>query len=339
MSRNQIVRTVALLFLLVFLYLIRGALLPILLGVVLYYILGPLAGRLTAKWPKGAGLPRDLAIVIAFAVFLVLAALLLQFIIPPFSREFGSLGANSSHYLAQAKALFRTIQAREAALNIPAEISGFLSALARNLIDFLAQLVRQTANSLLAVLSRSVYLVITPIIVYFLLRDDKNIFKGVVELAPRDQREISARILKEIDGILRNYIIGQAILCTAVGVMCGAGCWLLGVRFALVLGVVAAIAQLIPNIGPLLATLPAMGLALIDSPLLACYVAGLYLAVSALTIGVLAPKVLGGRLNLHPLTVAVSIVVFGELMGVWGFFLAAPIVATIKALYLELRNP
>ena len=73
--------------------------------------------------------------------------------------------------------------------------------------------------------------------------------------------------------------------------------------------------------------------------MLAAYVLGLNLIINALMIAVLGPKVLGGVLNLHPVTVVISIIVFGELMGVWGFFFAAPIVAIIKILYLELRNP
>ncbi len=338
MSKNQITRLVSLVLLLIFLYLVRGALLPIALGVILYYVLEPLTDLISGHKAKPR-FNRDLSILIAFAVLLVLIYLVVLFIVPPFVKEFGSAGMNSAYYLAQARAFFHAVQAREAALNIPAELSGFLTVLAHNLVDFLAGVVRQMAGGLLASLSRAVYFVITPIIAYFLRRDDRNIFRGAAELMPADHKGIFTRVMKEIDVILRNYIIGQAIICTVVGLLCGAGCWLLGVRFALVLGLVAAVAQLIPNIGPLLAMLPAVGVALVDSPVLACYVAGLYIAVSALTIGVLAPKVLGDRLNLHPLTVVISIVVFGELMGVWGFFLAAPIVAVLKVLYLELREP
>lgn len=338
MSKNQITRLAALALFLIFLYLVRGALLPIALGVILYYVLEPLTDLLSGKRSKPR-LNRDFSIVIAFAVLLVLVYLIILFIIPPLAKEFGSVGSNSQAYLAQARSFFHALQAREAALNIPAQITGFLAVLARNLVDFLALIVRQLANSLLGSLSRTVYFVITPIIAYFLLRDDKNIFQGASELVPHEHRLIFNRVMREIDLVLRNYIIGQAIICTVVGVLCGAGCWLLGVRFALVLGLIAAISQLIPNIGPLLAMLPAVGVALVDSPVQAFYVAGLYAAVSALTIGLLAPKVLGDRLNLHPLTVVISIVVFGELMGVWGFFLAAPLVAIIKVLYLELRQP
>jgi predicted PurR-regulated permease PerM len=339
MSRNQITRVITLLLSLIFLYLIRGALFPIILGILLYYILDPLADLLANKRPKGAGLNRDLAIVMAFAVLILLVALVFEFIITPFTAEFRLLVSNAPIYLAQLKSLYHSFQGWQAGMHMPKEISYLFSALVQNVINYFSHAAQQSANSLLGMLSRFVYLVITPIITYFLMRDDKNIAQGVIGLLPDDHRAITVRILKKIDGVIRNYVIGQAILCTAVGVMCGLGCFLLGIRFSFILGITAAIAQLIPNIGPLIATLPALAIASLASPLLAFYVLVLYLIINALMISVLGPKVLGNKLNLHPLTVVVSIVVFGELMGVWGFFFAAPIVAIIKILYLELRNP
>ena len=339
MSRNQITRVITLLLFLVFLYLIRGALFPILLAVILYYVLNPLADLLSGQRPKGAGLNRDLSIVISFVVLILLVLLVFQFVITPFANEFGQLMSNAPLYVAQLRSLYHSARDWQAGIHMPKEISYLFSALIQNMINYFNNAAQQSANSLLGMLSRFVYLVITPIITYFLMRDDKNIAKGMIDLLPHDHREITIRIIKKIDEVIRNYVIGQGILCTAVGVMCGLGCFLLGVRFAFILGITAAVAQLIPNIGPLIATLPALAIASLVSPLLALYVLVLYLVVNALMISVLGPKVLGGKLNLHPLTVVVAIVVFGELMGVWGFFFAAPIVAIIKILYLELRNP
>jgi predicted PurR-regulated permease PerM len=339
MSRNQITRAVTLFLFLIFLYLVRGALFPIILAVLLYYVLNPLADLLSNKRPKGAGLNRDLAIVISFVIFSLLLSLIFEFILAPIAKEFSQLAANAPLYIAQLKSLYHAVQSWQAGMQMPKEINYLISALIQNMTNYFSLAAQQSANSLLGMLSRLVYLVITPIITYFLLREDKAMAKGVIALLPHDHRDVTVRIIKEIDGVIRNYVVGQAILCSAVGVMCGLGCFLLGVRFAFLLGITAAIAQLIPNIGPLIATLPALAIASLVSPMLAVYVLGLYLIINALMIAVLGPKVLGGVLNLHPVTVVISIIVFGELMGVWGFFFAAPIVAIIKILYLELRNP
>jgi predicted PurR-regulated permease PerM len=297
MSRNQITRAAMLLLFLVFLYLIRGALFPIILAVLLYYVLNPLAGILSNQMPKGAGLNRDLAIVISFAILILLVTLIFRFIIAPFADEFGQLTANAPQYVAQLKSLYRSLQVWQGGMRMPKEINYLFSALSRNMINYFSNAAQQSANSLLGMLSRFVYLVITPIITYFLMRDDKNIARGMVDLLPRDHRDVIVRIIKKIDEVIRNYVIGQAILCTTVGVLCGLGCFLLGVRFSFILGMTAAVAQLIPNIGPLISTLPALAIASLVSPLLAVYVLILYLIVNVLMISVLGPKVLGGVLN------------------------------------------
>jgi predicted PurR-regulated permease PerM len=339
MSRNQITRLTVLLLVLAFSYLVRGALFPIILAVFLYYVLNPLADLLSNKRPKGAGLNRDLAIVISFAVSILLVALAFEFILVPIAHEFSQLASNAPLYVAQLKSLYHSLQGWQAGMQMPKEINYLFSTLLQNMINYFSTAAQQSANSLLGMLSRFVYLVITPIIAYFLLREDKYMAKGVIDLLPHDHRDITVRIIRKIDEVIRNYVIGQAILCSAVGLMCGLGCFLLGVRFAFILGITAAVAQLIPNLGPLIATLPALAIASLVSPLLAVSVLALYLIINVFMISVLGPKVLGGVLNLHPVTVVISIVVFGELMGVWGFFFAAPIVAIIKILYLELRNP
>ena len=335
MSRNQITRLISLLLLAVLLYLIRGALFPIVMAGILYYVLNPLTDLLSVRFK----LNRDLSIVISFAVLILIIFLAFQFIIPPFADEFGQLAANIPQYLSDVQIMFDSLQKWQAGFHIPKEINDILSTGVQNLLDYIVVFTQQGANGLLGMLSRVVYLVIMPIITYFLLRDPKNIAKGAMEMVPKDHKDITLKILKQVDEVLKNYIVGQAILCTAVGLMCGGGCFLLGVKFALILGIVAAIAQLIPNIGPLIAAVPALIIATLSSPVLAIYVLILYIVVNLLMISVLGPKVLGDKLNLHPLTVVLSILIFGELMGVWGFFFAAPIVATLKILYLELRNP
>ncbi|HTY13910.1 MAG TPA: AI-2E family transporter [Candidatus Omnitrophota bacterium] len=335
MSRNQITRITFLLLAGLLLYLVRGALLSIVLAVVFFYVLDPPVNFLTVKLK----LNRDLAIVISFLGLILILFLAFQFIVPPLADEFGLLAANIPQYMSDIQSMFNSIEQWQAAVHIPPQMNDLLSSGVQELISYMVSFTQQAASGLLGMLSRAVYLVIMPIVTYFMLRDKENITKGAMEMIPRDHKDVTLRVLRQIDEVLKNYIIGQAILCTAVGLICGIGCWILGVKFALILGIVAAIAQLIPNIGPLIAAIPALILASLVSPMLAGYVLILYAVVSVFTTSVLGPKVLGGKLNLHPLTVVISILVFGELMGVWGFFFAAPIVATLKILYLELRNP
>jgi predicted PurR-regulated permease PerM len=113
---------------------------------------------------------------------------------------------------------------------------------------------------------------------------------------------------------------------------------MMGVNYFLLLGLVAAAAQLIPNIGPFLGAVPALIIAFIASPLLALQVLFVFIVINTFIIAVLAPKILGDKLSIHPITVVLSILIFGEIAGLWGLFLAAPIAASLKIIYLGLKE-
>ncbi len=338
MKAQQITRIVTLVLLLVFLYLIRNILFPLIFAGIVYYLLIPLVNRLSDKWPKGWGLNRDLSILIAFIVFILVIIAAFQFIVPPFADEFGQLMANSPQYVKQVEQAVDSIRQWRSGAQLPKEVGDVVSASLQNFFGYMVQFVQQGANALINMLSGIIYLVIVPIVTYFLLRDDRNIVAGVIQLLPRDHQEVTKKILKQIDEILKNYVTGQLIICSLVGLVIAAGLYLLGIKFALILGLVAAVSQLIPNIGPFIGAIPSLIVALLAAPLLALKVLLFYLVINVLVMTIVGPKVLGNKLNLHPLTVVVSVLVFGDLMGVWGFFFAAPITAILKVLYLELRS-
>jgi predicted PurR-regulated permease PerM len=338
MNHKQIARVGALLLLCGLLYLIRNILFPIIIALVLYYILNPLVNILSGKRPKGAGLNRDLSILISFIVFILVLLAFFQFIIPPFADEFGQLVTNSPQYINDAQKLLESLRQWQSVIQLPKEISDVFSSMVQNVFSYIVMFVQQGANGLINLLSRIIYLVIIPIITYFILKDDKALARGAVEMMPKDHREFTIRILKKVNGILKNYINGQLIICTVVGLLAGGILYLIGVKFALILGMVAAIAQLIPNIGPFIGAIPALIIALLLSPMLALKVLLFYIVLNVIVMTIVGPKILGDKLNLHPLTVVISVLVFGELMGFWGLFFAAPITAILKVLYLEIRG-
>jgi predicted PurR-regulated permease PerM len=197
---------------------------------------------------------------------------------------------------------------------------------------------QQTVNLAVGIVSRFVYLIIIPLITFFLLKDDQVLAKGFISYLPEEHQTVTAKTLKQIDDVLKNYIVGQAILCTIVGMFTSIVLFLFGIKYALILGIIAAVAQLIPNIGPFIGAAPALVVALLVSPVVALQVLIYFMILNILLIAVLAPKVLGDKLNLHPITIVLSVLILGELAGMWGLFLAAPIVAILKILYLEIKN-
>ena len=339
MSKNQITRLIALILLGIFIILIRNVLFPIVISILLYYILNPLVSRLSGKWPGGLGLNRILAIVLAFLVTIAVIALALLFMIPPLAEELTGLVTNIPVYLSQMQVLLDSLDKWQVSINLPKEADALVLGVMQNMLGLISAFAQQTVNTTVGFLSRFIYLIIIPLMTFFMLKDDVNLAKGLIEYLPQAHRKIAARTLKQIDLVLKNYIVGQAILCTIVGVLTGLGLTVLGIKFALILGIVAAVSQLIPNIGPFIGAAPAVIVALLMSPMQALGALIFFILLNILVVAVLTPKILGDKLNLHPLTIVLSVLILGEIVGMWGLFLAAPIVAILKILYLELWDP
>lgn len=339
MSKNQIVRIIALILFCLFLYLIRGVLFPIIVSILLFYVLNPLANLLSNKRPKGLGVNRMISIMVAFFALIAVISGFLLFIVPPIIEEFGVLLNNAPQYISSAQNIYNSLSEWHALAKLPKAIDDVFLSLIHSGFNYLALLAQQSVNVVLGILSRFIYLIIIPIILFFLLQDEKNIASGIVELLPEEHRPITSRIIKKIDEVLRNYIMGELILCLIVGVLTSIVLYFLGVKFFLILGVVAAVSQLIPNVGPFIGAVPALFVALLASPWLMACVLLYFIVLDVVITSILGPKILADKLKLHPLTVVISVLVFGELLGVWGLFFAAPITAVIKILYLEIRNP
>ncbi|MEZ4834436.1 MAG: AI-2E family transporter [Caldilineaceae bacterium] len=138
--------------------------------------------------------------------------------------------------------------------------------------------------------------------------------------------------------IWQAFFRGQLLLSTVVGVITGGILWLLGMPGALILGIIAGALEVIPNIGPVLAMIPAVIVALIQgSDLLqignlqfALLVVGVYFVIQQLENQLLVPRIIGDSVNLHPIVVLCGVVVGASVAGVLGAFLAAPVIASSR---------
>jgi predicted PurR-regulated permease PerM len=137
---------------------------------------------------------------------------------------------------------------------------------------------------------------------------------------------------------IRRWFAAQLGLSLVVGVVMSLGLWLLGVRYALVLGIIAAILELVPLIGPVVAGAVALLIALTDSFTLGLYVIGLTFIVQQLENHVLIPVLMGKTLNVHPVIVIVSILAGAQIAGFVGILLAVPIAVAAQEIFYYLAE-
>ena len=162
---------------------------------------------------------------------------------------------------------------------------------------------------------------------------------GVVALFPKSRRHRVAGILDAIGETLRYWLMGKIVGMTFVGIATTLGLWALGHPLAFSLGLLAGLADFIPNIGPLLAFVPAILIALMDSPVQALYVAILYAAVQTVESYILEPWLYQRNVDLPPALTISGQVFFSILLGFLGLLVATPLLAValamVKQLYVE----
>lgn len=186
------------------------------------------------------------------------------------------------------------------------------------------------------VVSLTGYLVLLSFVGLFLAAEPGLYRRGVVGLLPIDMRPRIDGVLLEIGQRLQTWLLGRAALMLVMTVATWLGLLALGIPLALALAVLAGLLTFIPNFGPVIAAVPAMLLALLESPMHVLYVGGLYLALQTAESYTLEPYVMRKADNLAPALVIVGQLFLGVTLGALGLILATPLIVTINVLVQRL---
>jgi predicted PurR-regulated permease PerM len=173
------------------------------------------------------------------------------------------------------------------------------------------------------------------ILTFYLLLDSDAIFRAFVRVFPIERRPRVAALLRTIGSKVSAWLVGQLLIAAVVGVTASLGLALMGVPFFYVLGLLAAIGELIPIVGPLLAAIPALIVAFTVSPLLAVFVAVFYIVLQQVESHVLVPKLMERQVGIRAVTVLTAVLIGGSLLGLLGLLLAVPTAAIVQVLLQE----
>lgn len=166
----------------------------------------------------------------------------------------------------------------------------------------------------------------------FIIADPTLYRRGIIWLVPQKGRKRTGEILDKLDKTLVNWLLGQLFSMTVVGILTAIGLWVLGVRLAGVLALFAGLISFIPNLGPIIALIPALLFAFLDGPQQALYVLILYLGVQTIESSLATPLVQKKMIDMPPALVFGSQLVIGAFGGILGLMLATPIVAMLMIL-------
>nr|WP_246569921.1 AI-2E family transporter [Lentibacillus saliphilus] len=171
-----------------------------------------------------------------------------------------------------------------------------------------------------------------PFILFFLLKDGDRFKQYCLNLLPPKYRNDLNQILRNMDVQVGSYIQGQIIVATCIGLLLFIGYLIIGLEYALILAIIAAVTSVVPYLGPMIAISPAVIIAMVDSPFMLLKLAIVWAAVQLLEGHLISPNIMGRTMKVHPLTIIIVLLVAGNLFGLVGVILGIPGYAILKVL-------
>jgi predicted PurR-regulated permease PerM len=329
----------------------RQVLLPYILGLVLAYLLFPLVNWLDRHMPKHLQewhVARPLSILLTYLLVIVLMGGLIAFFVPLIIEQVNilienwpALSQRVQDWGTQGWGWYnRAIDTIESVSPTWKEtIQNGLENLATEIINGVQQGVVATVRTLSSTISFVIGLVVIPFWLFYILHDESQVKAGVMGVLPSQLRADALCMARLTDDVLSAYIRGQLLLCVFVGGLATIALAIIGVPFALLLGLIAGILEALPYVGPILGAIPALVVALLSNPGSAIWVAVAFFAIQQVENLLLAPRIAGGSVKLHPALVMVVLVIGNELAGFLGMLVAVPVTAMIRDIfkYLYLR--
>jgi predicted PurR-regulated permease PerM len=320
------------------LYKLEGVILLLVLSIFFAYLIAPLVEFVHHPiWLRGRErkhfIPRTLAIGVVYVLIFGGIGLTVYLLLPHVGEQITGLGQQAPAY---SKSISERAQKLERFYQrIPSPARESVKDTVTQTIHTVGEYVQSTAvMTATFALGYAPWLVLIPILAFFLLKDADSFRRSALLMLPRGRmRWRGDELFQDVNSTLAAYIRAQLIACLLIGVICTIGFMLIGVPYALVLGILAGFLEFIPLAGPLVIFVLAVAVSSFHSPGQAL---GVFIFLAVLRIVhdyVTYPRIIGQGIHLHPLAVILAILCGAELAGVAGIFLAIPVIAIISVGY------
>ncbi|MBR8842815.1 MULTISPECIES: AI-2E family transporter [Pseudoalteromonas] len=318
----MLVATVALL------YFFGSYVMPVLVAIVIAYLLEWPVNKLTRVTGS-----RMLSAVVVMAVFVGVALGLVFGIVPVLWQQLSNLLQESPTMVEEGKDFLLHLPEYYPTLISTTQVQAIVSSVESKLLELGEVIVSASLTSLKDVVAWMIYLVLVPLLAFFMLKDKSELTSGVSKIIPKDRKLIS-QVWHEMDQQIMNYIRGKVFEIVIVGVVSFVTFSILDLRYAALLGTLVGLSVLIPFIGAALVTLPVAAVALFQFGLAPEFWTILiaYGIIQALDGNVLVPLLFSEAVDLNPVYIIVAVLFFGGLWGFWGVFFAIPLASLVKAL-------
>ncbi|MCL6416295.1 AI-2E family transporter [Aestuariirhabdus sp. Z084] len=320
-------------------YLLSPILAPFLVAMILAYLGDPIADRLEAK-----GWSRTWSVVVVFVVMTLLLLAVLLVVIPMLGAQLRYLITNLPEWIGFVEQ--HLVPLLQTKLGVEAESLQFSALISevrdswKGIGNLMVGGLVSVSKSGLVVIAWLANLLLIPVVAFYLLRDWDILMDKFSALLPINLQPVMRGLASECDEVLGAFLKGQMIVMICLGVIYSIGLWVVGLKLALVIGLLAGLASIVPYMGFIVGIGAALVAALFqfDGYLPLVWVGVVFMIGQALEGMVLTPMLVGDRIGLHPVAVIFAIMAGGQLFGFTGVLLALPIGAVIMVLLRHLHG-
>lgn len=277
-------------------------------------------------------MPRSFAIIISYAFVFTVLGVAISNIAPLVAEQGKEFGANLPGYASNIRQSFNDLNRRFDRLRMPEDVQTRINEQAVALGE---RITTGFGTFLLSSVTYIPWFILVPILAFFFLKDVNLIRLAVLRVFPAGPYRMRAElVMQDVNTTLAAYTRAQLISCVIIGTICTIGFYILGLKYALLLGILAGVFEFVPLLGP-----AAIGLIVIttaglsDNPWKALYVFIFLVVLRIIHDYVTYPRIVRGGLHMHPVLIIISVLAGEQVAGIPGVFLAIPIVALITVFY------
>jgi predicted PurR-regulated permease PerM len=305
--------------------------LPLTLSVFFYYLLRPIV-----NWLGNRGVNRGLSVVLIYLTFAAMFALFIILVWPTLQEQIANFVQNAPTLVENLNRQIENIQKSGGILsNIVPEKSDLLSSLT-NYLNQGAEWASGYLNAFLAFMSSFVVVIATvPVVLFYMLKEGGKINDILLGIVPRKYRTDARAALEEIDDALGGFIVSRVVVNLILGGMMYVGFLIIGLPYSLLLTFISIILNFIPYIGALLAAVPIVIVAFIESPIMALWALIIIIVAQQIQDNILSPFIFGKTLNVHPVTIIILLLLGGNIAGVLGMLLSLPFYIILKIVWVH----
>ncbi|CDT44714.1 Putative permease PerM [Vibrio crassostreae] len=307
---------------------------PLLVAIVLAYLL---------EWPvtqlQRLGVPRTPSVMLVIMMFFSVMLLAIFGLVPTIWEQVGNLINDIPSMYGSLQNFIATIPERYPELANLQIVESIMSNAKNKALGFGESVVKGSLASLVSLATLAVYLILVPLLIFFLLKDKEEMIRMASGVLPRNRR-LATKVWEEMNQQISNYIRGKVLEILIVGGVSYVTFAILDLRYSVLLAVAVGFSVLIPYIGAAAVTVPVAIVGLFQWGLEPQFYWLLlaYGIIQALDGNVLVPVLFSEAVNLHPVAIIVAVLVFGGLWGFWGVFFAIPLATLVKAVWNALPS-